>query len=459
MHITVADIVHMAQSRAEQIRQLPWGIREGRLRRVSGLVLEVEGLPLSIGMRAHVQGGGGKSWLEAECIGFENQTTYLMALDHVGGLAPGALVYPLLTPDLTTEGYRQREGIRSIAIGPQLLGRVVDGLGRPLDGLAVGQVASLGPTQQHTNPLQRMPVSEVLDTGVRAMNGMLTIGRGQRIGLFAGSGVGKSVLLSMLAKNCAADVMVIALVGERSREVREFCEEHLTPQARARAVVVAAPADTSPLARAKGAEYATEVAAWFRDRGQHVVLIVDSLTRFAMAQREIGLSLGEAPVARGYPASVFARIPELVEKVGNGVNPQGSLTAFYTVLLEGDDIHDPVADAARGVFDGHVFLSRDWADAGHYPAIDIQKSISRVMPKLVSKEHLMAARRLKTWIAKHERSRDMVAMGAYMPGSDPELDMALKNWPAVLRYLRQDAEQVAPFGDSVAQLMALARGA
>jgi len=223
--------------------------------------------------------------------------------------------------------------------------------------------------------------------------------------------------------------------------------------------VVAAPADTSPLARAKGAEYATEVAAWFRDRGQHVVLIVDSLTRFAMAQREIGLSLGEAPVARGYPASVFARIPELVEKVGNGVNPQGSLTAFYTVLLEGDDIHDPVADAARGVFDGHVFLSRDWADAGHYPAIDIQKSISRVMPKLVSKEHLMAARRLKTWIAKHERSRDMVAMGAYMPGSDPELDMALKNWPAVLRYLRQDAEQVAPFGDSVAQLMALARGA
>jgi flagellum-specific ATP synthase len=275
--------------------------------------------------------------------------------------------------------------------------------------------------------------------------------------LFAGSGVGKSVLLSMLAKNCEADVIVIALVGERSREVREFCDEHLTEQARARSVVVAAPADTSPLARAKGAEYATQVATWFRDQGRHVVLIVDSLTRYAMAQREIGLSLGEAPVARGYPASVFARIPELVEKVGNGENPEGSLTAFYTVLLEGDDIHDPVADAARGVFDGHIFLSREWADAGHYPAIDIQKSISRVMPKLVSKDHLMAARRLKTWVAKYERSRDMVAMGAYMPGSDPELDQALKNWTAVLRFLQQDADQVVNFDDVLKQLMALMR--
>lgn len=458
MDTSVADIVRAVQSRTEQIRHLPWGIREGRLRRVSGLVLEVEGLPLSIGMRAHVQGRGGHNWLEAECIGFENQTTYLMALDHVSGLAPGALVYPLLTPDLTLEGYRQREGIRSIAIGTDLLGRVVDGLGRPLDGLHAGTVAAFANPPVHTNPLRRVPVSDPLDTGVRAINGLLTVGRGQRVGLFAGSGVGKSVLLSMLAKNCTADVIVIALVGERSREVREFCEEHLTPQARARAVVVAAPADTSPLARAKGAEYATEVATWFRDQGRHVVLIVDSLTRYAMAQREIGLSLGEAPVARGYPASVFARIPELVEKVGNGENPQGSLTAFYTVLLEGDDIHDPVADAARGVFDGHFFLSREWADAGHYPAIDIQKSISRVMPKLVSKEHLLAARRLKTWIAKHERSRDMLAMGAYMPGTDPELDMALKNWPAVLRFLRQDSEEVLGFDEAVTQLLALVKG-
>ena len=457
MDSAVAELVRLASWRAEQVRSLPRGVREGRLRRVSGLVLEVEGLPMSIGTRAHVQAGHDASWLEAECIGFENQTTYLMALDHVKGLAPGAVVYPLMTPDLTAQGYRQRQGVRAVAIGPQMLGRVVDGLGRPLDGLEGGTASAAAAAVVHTNPLRRVPVTEAMDTGVRAINAMLTVGRGQRIGLFAGSGVGKSVLLSMLAKNCAADVIVIALVGERSREVREFCEEHLSHHARSRSVVIAAPADTSPLARAKGAEYATEVATWFRDQGRHVVLIVDSLTRYAMAQREIGLSLGEAPVARGYPASVFARIPELVEKVGNGENPQGSLTAFYTVLLEGDDIHDPVADAARGVFDGHIFLSRELADAGHYPAIDIQKSISRVMPKLVSKEHLMAARRLKTWIAKHERSRDMVAMGAYMPGSDPELDQALKNWPAVQRCLQQDADEVFGFDQSLAQLLALVR--
>lgn len=455
MEQALAELVHRVQWRTDLIRHLPWGVREGRLRRVSGLVLEVEGLPLSIGTRAHVHSRNGEGWLEAECIGFDNQTTYLMALDHVLGLAPGARVFPVLTPDLTPEGYRQRQGIRSIAIGPDLLGRVVDGLGRPLDDLPVSRQEVFRPEPVVTNPLRRVPVTEPLDTGVKAINALLTVGRGQRIGLFAGSGVGKSVLLSMLAKNCAADVIVIALVGERSREVREFCEEHLSQQARQRAVVVAAPADTSPLARSKGAEYATQVATWFRDQGRHVVLIVDSLTRYAMAQREIGLSLGEAPVARGYPASVFARIPELVEKVGNGENPQGSLTAFYTVLLEGDDIHDPVADAARGVFDGHIFLSREWADAGHYPAIDIQKSISRVMPRVVDQEHLLAARRLKTWIAKHERSRDMVAMGAYMPGSDPELDLALKQWPAVLRFLQQDADEVVHFDDALAQLLAI----
>lgn len=451
----VTDLRLNIEARTRQLRELPWGAREGRLRRVSGLVIEVEGLPLSIGMRAHVHGHAGRTWLEAECIGFENQTTYLMALDHVNGLAPGALVYPLLTPDLTPNGYRQREGVKSLGVGRSLLGRVVDGLGRPLDGLGGENVWVAKVPSPRTNPLRRVPVTEFLDTGVRAINTMLTVGRGQRIGLFAGSGVGKSVLLSMMARNCAADVMVIALVGERSREVREFVDEHMSPEARERTVVVAAAADSSPLARVKGAEFASEVAAWFRDQKQHVVLIVDSLTRYAMAQREIGLSLGESPVARGYPASVFARIPELVEMVGNGESEQGSLTAFYTVLLEGDDIHDPVADAARGVFDGHIFLSREWADAGHYPAIDIQKSISRVMPKLVSVDHLRAARRLKTWIAKHERSRDMLAMGAYMPGSDPELDMAIKNWPAVLRLLQQDAQEVVDFDTSIHLLMQL----
>jgi flagellum-specific ATP synthase len=252
--------------------------------------------------------------------------------------------------------------------------------------------------------------------------------------------VGKSVLLGMLARNCVADVIVIGLVGERGREVREFCEDTLGPESFKRAVVVAAPADASPLARSKGASYATDVAIWFRDQGKHVVLIVDSLTRYAMALREIGLSLGEAPVARGYPPSVFARMPELVERVGNGANPDGSITAFYTVLLEGDDTNDPVADTARGILDGHFFLSRELADSGHYPAIDVEKSISRVMPKVVSKEHLLSARRMKQLYSRYMRGRDLVSMGAYIAGSDPELDAALQAWPKIQAFLQQDAD-------------------
>jgi flagellum-specific ATP synthase len=261
----------------------------------------------------------------------------------------------------------------------------------------------------------------------------------------------------MLTRNCVADVIVIALVGERSREVREFCDDQLDDASRSRAVVVASPADTSPLSRAKGAEYATDVATWFRDQGKHVVLIVDSLTRYAMAQREIGLSLGEAPVARGYPASVFGKLPALVERVGNGEHPEGSLTAFYTVLLEGDDVHDPVADAARGVLDGHIFLSRELADAGHYPAIDIEKSISRVMPKVASQDHVLAARRIKQLISRHERSRDMVAMGAYMQGSDPDLDAALRLWPHIQTFLQQESHQVADLEGSVTALNTIAK--
>jgi len=257
--------------------------------------------------------------------------------------------------------------------------------------------------------------------------------------------VGKSVLLGMLARNCVADVIVIGLVGERGREVREFCEETLGPESFSRAVVVAAPADASPLARSKGGSYATDVATWFRDQGKHVVLIVDSLTRYAMALREIGLSLGEAPVARGYPPSVFARMPELVERVGNGANPDGSITAFYTVLLEGDDTNDPVADTARGILDGHFFLSRELADSGHYPAIDIEKSISRVMPKVSTREHLMSARRVKQLYSRYMRGRDLVSMGAYVAGSDPELDAALQMWPKIKQFLQQDMDDRVNF--------------
>ena len=455
--LSQSDLQQFVLSQRAKLAQLPLSVREGRVKRVSGLLIEVEGLPLSMGAQACVENTRQGAWVDAECIGFESDTTFLMAFDQVHGLSPGAVVYPLLTPLRSAHGYQMRHGVASLPIGPQLLGRVVDGLGRPLDGLGGASWSDNMARFASPNPLKRAPIHEALDTGVRAINSMLTVGRGQRLGLFAGSGVGKSVLLSMLTRNCVADVSVIALVGERSREVREFCEDQLDDVSRARAVVVASPADTSPLARAKGAEYATDVATWFRDQGKHVVLIVDSLTRYAMAQREIGLSLGEPPVARGYPASVFGRLPALVEKVGNGENAQGSLTAFYTVLLEGDDVHDPVADAARGVLDGHIFLSRELADSGHYPAIDHEKSISRVMPKVASQEHVLAARRVKQLISRHVRSRDMVAMGAYMAGTDPDLDAALKLWPRIQTFLQQESHQVADMAGSIGTLMTIAR--
>ena len=453
--LSQSDLQQFVLSQRAKLAQLPLSVREGRVKRVSGLLIEVEGLPLSMGAQACVENTRQGAWVDAECIGFESDTTFLMAFDQVHGLSPGAVVYPLLTPLRSAHGYQMRHGVASLPIGPQLLGRVVDGLGRPLDGLGGASWSDNMARFASPNPLKRAPIHEALDTGVRAINSMLTVGRGQRLGLFAGSG--KSVLLSMLTRNCVADVIVIALVGERSREVREFCEDQLDDVSRARAVVVASPADTSPLARAKGAEYATDVATWFRDQGKHVVLIVDSLTRYAMAQREIGLSLGEPPVARGYPASVFGRLPALVEKVGNGENAQGSLTAFYTVLLEGDDVHDPVADAARGVLDGHIFLSRELADSGHYPAIDHEKSISRVMPKVASQEHVLAARRVKQLISRHVRSRDMVAMGAYMAGTDPDLDAALKLWPRIQTFLQQESHQVADMAGSIGTLMTIAR--
>ena len=452
------DIKHRIAQHRDRLARLPLSIRQGRVRKVSGLLIEVTGLPLPLGAAACVEHAQAGVWIDAECIGFEDNITYLMAYDPVHGLAPGAVVCPLYTPVRGLQGYAMRQGIATLPIGEPLLGRVVDGLGRPLDGLGGASWSPARPAVSRPNPLKRAPVMEPLDTGVRAINALLTVGRGQRMGLFAGSGVGKSVLLSMLTRNCVADVIVIALVGERSREVREFCEEHLDEQARQRAVVVASPADTSPLARAKAAEYATQVATWFRDQGKHVVLIVDSLTRYAMAQREIGLSLSEPPVARGYPASVFAKLPELVERVGNGENPHASITAFYTILLEGDDIHDPVADAARGALDGHIFLSRELADSGHYPAIDVERSISRVMPKVISQEHLLAARKIKQWVSKYVTNRDMISMGAYMPGTDPDLDAAIKAWSSIQTFLRQEPHQRALMTESQLALMQLVRG-
>jgi flagellum-specific ATP synthase len=438
------------------LQEAPRSIREGRIKKVSGFVLEVEGLPLSIGSGACIISGPNGSVIDAECIGFDGSITFLMAVDAIYGIAPGALVYPANTPFRTNLGFKIRASVEPLPIDFSLLGRVVDGFGRPLDGKPGSDQKMVKRPTKSINPLLRNSIHEPLDTGIRSVNGMLTVGRGQRLGIFAGSGVGKSVTLGMLARNCKADVIVISLVGERGREVREFCEDVLGEDAMQRAVVVAAPADSSPLARAKGAWYGTEIASWFRDQGMHVVLIVDSLTRFAMALREIGLSLGEAPVSRGYTPSVFGKIPELIEKAGNGINPKGSLTSFYTILLEGDDINDPISDTARGVLDGHLFLSRELADSGHYPAIDIELSISRVMPRVVEENHLLAARRVKQLYSRYMRGRDLLNMGAYAPGSDPDFDRAIRLWPQIQEFLRQDVTQVYSYEDSVRALIAIA---
>jgi flagellum-specific ATP synthase len=303
--------------------------------------------------------------------------------------------------------------------------------------------------------MSRAPIERSLDVGIRCINALLTVGRGQRMGLFAGSGVGKSVLLGMMARYTEAEVIVVGLIGERGREVKEFIEQILCEEGLRRAAVVAAPADVSPLMRLQGAAYATAIAEYFRDRGRHVLLIMDSLTRYAMAQREIALAIGEPPVTRGYPPSVFARLPQLVERAGNGGEDGGSITAFYTVLAEGDDQQDPIADSARAILDGHIVLSRLLADAGHYPAIDIEQSISRAMVSLITPEHLERIRHFKQLYSRYQRSRDLINVGAYVAGSDPMLDQAIRLYPTFERFLQQTIAERSGFADSVAQLAAL----
>jgi flagellum-specific ATP synthase len=307
-------------------------------------------------------------------------------------------------------------------------------------------------TRRPINAMDRDPVRTPLDTGVRAINAMLTVGRGQRIGLFAGTGVGKSVLLGMMARYTAADVIVVGLIGERGREVKEFIEDILGEEGMRRAVVVAAPADAPPLVRMQGANYATVIAEHFRDRGQNVLLLMDSLTRYAMAQREIALAIGEPPATKGYPPSCFAKLPQLVERSGNGIKGGGSITAFYTVLSEGDDQQDPIADAARGILDGHIVLSRELAEAGHYPAIDIEKSVSRVMTSVAGNAHIDAARRFRQLHARHNKARDLIQLGAYSAGHDHDLDTAVRLHEPMTALLQQSMHQSAALDASVQQL-------
>jgi flagellum-specific ATP synthase len=303
--------------------------------------------------------------------------------------------------------------------------------------------------------LQRTAITDVLDVGVRTINALLTVGRGQRMGLFAGSGVGKSVLLGMMARYTQADIIVVGLIGERGREVKDFIDNILGAAGLARSVVIAAPADVSPLLRMQGAAYATRIAEDFRDRGRHVLLIMDSLTRYAMAQREIALAVGEPPATKGYPPSVFARLPALVERAGNGVSGGGSITAFYTVLTEGDDQQDPIADAARAILDGHIVLSRQLAEAGHYPAIDIEASISRAMTAIVSPEHEQQVRQFKQLLSRYQRNRDLISVGAYAAGTDPLLDRAIALYPAIETFLQQNMHQRSDYQQACEQLQAL----
>ncbi len=420
-------------------QELPPPPVEGQLTRMVGLTLEALGCQAAVGDHCQVMTAKDAS-IEAEVVGFAGERLYLMPTGDVHGIKPGARVVP-------------RQGAGHVPVGPELLGRVVDGAGEPLDGrgpLHLDERARLTGTPM--NPLSRAPIERTLDVGVRAINSLLTVGRGQRIGLFAGSGVGKSVLLGMMARYTEADVIVVGLIGERGREVKEFIEKILGEKGLARSVVVAAPADSPPLMRLHGAWKATAIAEYFRDQGKNVLLIMDSLTRFAQAQREIGLAIGEAPATKGYPPSVFARLPQLVERAGNGGPQQGSITAFYTVLTEGDDQQDPIADAARAILDGHIVLSRRIAESGHYPAIDVEASISRVMHDIVPNKQLQQARQLKRVLATYEHNRDLVAIGAYRAGSDPRIDAAIAAQPAIQDFLRQDLQQRVGFADSVAQL-------
>jgi len=411
----------------------------GRLTRMVGLTLEAVGCQSIVGDRCIIHGANGQE-IEAEVVGFDGDRTFLMPLTTADGLKPGALVTPA-------------ETVNEIPVGWGLLGRVLGGAGNILDGK--------GPIEADThipfngsiiNPLQRAPIREPLDVGIKAINGLLTVGVGQRIGLFAGSGVGKSMLLGMMTRFTNADIVVVGLIGERGREVKEFIEDILGEEGMARSVVVASPADDSPLMRLRASMLTTRIAEHFRDQGKRVLLLMDSLTRYAQAQREIALSVGEPPATRGYPPSVFAKIPQLVERAGNGKVGEGSITAFYTVLTEGDDQQDPIADAARAILDGHIVLSRSLAEEGHYPAIDVEASISRVMPHVIDAGHLASAQKFKQIYARYQQARDLISVGAYVPGSDPQTDFAIERIDRMKQFLHQGLNDKAGVKISISQL-------
>jgi len=414
----------------------------GRVTNVVGLVIEAHGPVSCLGTVCDIYTTQNNRAIAAEVSGFKDNSVLLMPLAEIHGIAPGCRIVA-----------RQQKAV--VPVGPGLLGRVVDGLGNPIDDKGPITTEAAYPIYGAAlNPLKRRRIQRPLDLGIRTINGLLSVGCGQRIGIFAGSGVGKSVLLGMIARKTKADVNVIALIGERGRELNEFIEKELGREGLRRSVIVVATSDRLPLIRMRGAFIATAIAEYFRDQGQHVNLMMDSVTRFAMAQREIGLALGEPPTTKGYTPSVFTLLPKLLERAGTSAD-RGSITGLYTVLVEGDDANEPIADAVRSILDGHINLTRDLAMQNHYPAIDVLASISRVMVDVVDEKHKQNANRLKEILATYRKAEDLINIGAYVSGSNPKIDYAIRMIDKINTYLKQGIDETVFFEESVAQLDAL----
>lgn len=414
----------------------------GRVCRVVGLMIESNGPSAFVGERCLIHLPFGEP-VEAEVVGFNEDRVLLMPYGETMQIAPGCLV-------------KGTGRMLQVPVGEELIGQVLDGLGRPLSGETLSTGFRYDVQRKPPNPMNRPRILDALSTGVRMIDGLLTVGKGQRVGLFAGSGVGKSTLLGMIAKRSSADINVIALIGERGREVKEFIEKELGPEGMARSVVIVATSDQPPLVRLKGAYTATAIAEYFRDQGKEVVLMMDSVTRFAMAQREIGLATGEPPTSKGYTPSVFALLPQLLERSGTSAN--GSITAFYTVLVDGDDMNEPIADAVRGILDGHFVMDRSLANRGQFPAIHVLKSISRVMNQIATEPHREFAQTFRSWLATYLDAEDLINIGAYKKGTNPSIDTAIEMYPRLLTFLKQSIEEDADFEQTLNRLAEIARG-
>ena len=442
MNALTQKLIRAAKDAAEPIQPNFFG----RVSRFDGHIIECDGFPATIGTLCLIETREGAR-IVAEVIGFQNKNNLLCVHETGARISVGAKV------SVYDDGYM-------VSVGEGLLGRVIDSLGQSLDGKAMPILTDNWPIDGvKINPLARKPVDTRLDVGVRVINSLLTVGQGQRLGIIAGSGVGKSILLSMMTRFTEADVVVVGLIGERGREVGEFVKAVFSANTRKRTVVVAEPADRSPLLRIRAANRATAIAEYFRDKGKNVLLIMDSLTRVAHARREIGLALGEQPTSKGYPPSVVSLIPALIERSGTGLNGQGSITSFYTVLADGDDTNDPVVDTARAILDGHILLSRQQTQMGIYPAVDVPASVSRVMNEIVTpqqKENALMFRRL---VSLYLENRDLILMGGYSPGQDPDLDLAVQLWPQLMGHVQQSLNEKSSFDESVAGLQGLFSGA